>query len=60
MVCGLLGRRQTLKVEQDVRLVVFEHLSDELNVHVLDVDLLHVMCQRKYLAKNACIFYYLQ
>ena len=33
----------TLKVEEHVGLVVLEHLGDELNVHVLDVDLL-LMC----------------
>jgi hypothetical protein len=27
-------------MKQDIGLVVLEHLSDELNIHVLDVDLL--------------------
>jgi hypothetical protein len=27
-------------MEEDVRLIVLEHLGDELNVHVLDIDLL--------------------
>jgi hypothetical protein len=27
-------------MEEDVGLVVFEHLSDELHIHVLDVDFL--------------------
>jgi hypothetical protein len=31
---------QTFKVEQDVGLVVLEHLCNKLYVHVLDVDLL--------------------
>lgn len=30
----------TLKVEQDIGLVVLEHLRDELDIHVLNVDLL--------------------
>jgi hypothetical protein len=33
----------TLKMEQHVRLVVLEHLSHELDVHVLDVDFLPYM-----------------
>ena len=31
---------QTFKVEQNVGLVVLEHLRNKLDVHVLDVDLL--------------------
>lgn len=30
----------TFKMKQNVRLVVLEHLGDQLNVHVLNVDLL--------------------
>ena len=33
-------QRHTFQVEQDVGLVILEHLSDELYIHVLDVDLL--------------------
>ena len=33
-------REITFQVEEDVRLVVLEHLRDELDVHVLDIDLL--------------------
>lgn len=35
----------TLQVEQDVGLVVLEHLSDQLHVHVLDVDLLKTLVE---------------
>lgn len=35
-------KKRTLKVEQDIRLVVLEHLSDELDIHVLNVDLLNL------------------
>lgn len=30
----------TLEMEQNIGLIVLEHLRDELNVHVLNVDLL--------------------
>ena len=30
----------TFKMEQNIRLVVLEHLRHELNIHVLDVDFL--------------------
>lgn len=30
----------TFKVEEDIRLVVLEHLRHKLNIHVLDVDFL--------------------
>lgn len=30
----------TFKVEENIRLVVLEHLRDKLNIHVLDVDFL--------------------
>lgn len=32
--------QRTFKMKQDVGLVVFEHLGDELHVHVLDINLL--------------------
>lgn len=35
----------TFKVEQNVGLVVLEHLGNELRVHVLDVDLLEILVQ---------------
>jgi hypothetical protein len=35
----------TFKVEKHVRLVILEHLSDQFDVHVLDVDLLHVILE---------------
>lgn len=31
---------QTLKMEEGVRLVIFEHLCDQFNIHVLNIDLL--------------------
>ena len=31
---------RTFKVEENIRLVVLEHLRDQLDIHVLDVDLL--------------------
>lgn len=31
----------TFKVEENVRLVVLEHLCDQFNIHVLNVDLLY-------------------
>jgi hypothetical protein len=34
------GRGHTLKMEENIGLVIFEHLSDELNIHILDVDVL--------------------
>jgi hypothetical protein len=30
----------TFKVEQNIRLIVLEHLSDQLNIHVLNIDIL--------------------
>jgi len=30
----------TLEVEQDIGLIVLEHLSNKLNIHILDIDLL--------------------
>lgn len=33
-------RRHTLQMEEDIGLVVLEHLGDEFDVHVLDVDIL--------------------
>lgn len=30
-------------MEEDIRLVVFEHLRNQLNVHVLDVDFLNLL-----------------
>lgn len=30
----------TFKVEENVRLIVFEHLGDQLNIHVVDIDFL--------------------
>ena len=38
-------KSSTFKVEEDVGLVVFEHLSYELRVHVLDVDFLQILVQ---------------
>lgn len=31
----------TLQVEEDVGLVILEHLGHQLNIHVLDIDVLH-------------------
>lgn len=33
-------RGHTLQMEEDIGLVVLEHLGDEFDVHVLDVDIL--------------------
>jgi len=30
----------TLKMEENIGLVIFEHLSDELNIHILNIDVL--------------------
>ncbi len=35
----------TFEVEEHVRLVVLEHLCDELDIHVLDVDLLKMVLE---------------
>jgi hypothetical protein len=35
----------TFEMEQNIRLVVLEHLGNKLGVHVLDVDLLKVLVQ---------------
>lgn len=35
----------TFQVEKNVRLVVLEHLSHKLGIHVLDVDLLQILVQ---------------
>ena len=35
--------RQTLQMEQHVRLVIFEHLRHKFHVHVLNVDLLYLI-----------------
>jgi hypothetical protein len=32
-------------VEEDIGLVVFEHLRDKLGVHVLDVDFLEILVE---------------
>lgn len=32
----------TLEMEEDVGLVIFEHLGDKLNVHILDFDVLQI------------------
>lgn len=32
----------TLEMEEDVGLVIFEHLGDKLNVHILDIDVLQI------------------
>lgn len=34
------GTEPTFKMEEHVRLIVLEHLCDQLDVHVLDVDFL--------------------
>lgn len=31
---------RTFEVEEDIGLVILEHLGDELHIHVLDIDLL--------------------
>lgn len=33
-------KRLTFKMEEDIGLVVLEHLGDQLDVHILNVDLL--------------------
>jgi hypothetical protein len=35
-----LYTQHTLKVEEDVRLVVLEHLGNQIHIHVLNVDFL--------------------
>jgi hypothetical protein len=44
-------------MEQHIRLVVFEHLSDELDVHVLHVDLLRyvVSCMSQLIAAQTIL-----
>ena len=37
---GLFWKRFTFKMKQNIRLVVLEHLSNKLNIHVLNIDLL--------------------
>ena len=41
-VIGRKAHYRTFQMEQDVRLVVFEHLSHKLNIHVLNVDFLDI------------------
>lgn len=45
------GPRQTFKMKEDVRLVILEHLRDQLDVHVLYVDLL--LCRQPSAPYNA-------
>lgn len=33
--------KQTFEVEEDIGLVVLEHLGYQLNIHILDIDLLN-------------------
>ncbi len=35
----------TLEMEKHVRSIVLEHLGNQFNVHILDVDLLRIMVQ---------------
>lgn len=35
------GGEQTFEMKEDIRLIILEHLSDKLDVHVLDVDFLY-------------------
>lgn len=50
-------------MEQDVRLVVLEHLGNKLDVHVLDVDILSQSCQtvslRVFLNHHTCKFLFM-
>ncbi len=36
----MYGNRHTLEMEQNILLIVLEHLGNEFNVHVLNVDFL--------------------
>jgi hypothetical protein len=37
--------RHTLEVEENIRLVVLEHLRHKLRIHILDVDLLKILVE---------------
>lgn len=39
--CALINKGLTFQVKEDIGLVVLEHLSDKLHIHVLDVDVLY-------------------
>lgn len=38
-------KRPTFEVKENVGLVILEHLSDQLRVHVVDVDLLKILIE---------------
>lgn len=40
-------RRHTLQMEEDVGLVVLEHLGHQLDIHVLDIDILTMVRQTR-------------
>ena len=38
--------RRTFEMEQHVRSVIFEHLGNQLHIHILDIDLLIIQYPR--------------
>lgn len=40
---SITERRPTFQMEEHVRLIVLEHLSNKLNIHILDVDFLQTL-----------------